>query len=147
MPLKVNGYRTQAAAATAHDHARLWVALRSASTGGEAPLPPETLVVVGRAVQTELNFPFQRYQDDAPLLPKLASISWAQLQQHLAPAALEAWAGGSHGSGGSASAARLRQDNTTDFAGVAHITGSTSFGAQITGASLLARPPVRPGLR
>lgn len=137
-PLRIPGYRTAALAATAHDHARLWLALRTAPGGGHPAAPlPELAAVVTALPPSELNFPASKYLADAAVLPKLADCGRQQLEAHLHPHALALWdaaTGGACSQGEDGAVVdQLRIDNRTGFHGVSRVTGSMRLSAAING--------------
>lgn len=89
-PLRISGFRQAALASAAHDHARVWLALRQAGCGHNAPL--EQLVAAVEAVPAgEFNFPLAEYTHDEALLVLLASSTRQHLEVHLEPYRLAQW--------------------------------------------------------
>ena len=89
-PLRISGFRQAALAAAAHDHARVWLALREAAARAHTPFEQLVAAVV-RVPASELNFPPGEYMEDEALLVHLAGCSRQQLEAHLEPHRLTKW--------------------------------------------------------
>lgn len=148
--VRIAGYQSEALTAAAHDHARIWWALRQQQpegpgTAAQAASQDQVQAAV-LGLQGELNFPPVKFSSDAALLALLSGATRQQLEEHLQPFRLQQWeaAAGSAGQqqrqAGVGSAAPLRRDNTTRFVGVARITGSVKLQAAITGARCCILP-------
>lgn len=89
-PLRISGFRQAALAAAAHDHARVWLALRQAALSRNAPFE-QLAAAVATVPAEELNFPPGEYLEDEALLVLLAACSRQQLEDHLEPQRLTKW--------------------------------------------------------
>jgi hypothetical protein len=87
-PLSVSGYSSEALAAAAYDHARIWQALQQDKEGADM----ERQRAAVQRLNGELNHGLQRYVADTRLLGKLGGCTRAQLHEQLQPRVLPGWA-------------------------------------------------------
>ena len=89
-PLRISGYRRAALAATAHDHARVWLALRQAACRTDTPLA-ELVAAVEVVPAAEFNFPPAEYTHAEALLVLLVGNSRQEREEHLEPCKVAQW--------------------------------------------------------
>jgi hypothetical protein len=121
-PLSVSGYSSEALAAAAYDHARIWQALQQDKEGADM----ERQRAAVQRLNGELNHGLQRYVADTRLLGKLGGCTRAQLHEQLQPRVLPGWAPWLD-----------TPAVTTRFLGVKRTQGSAQLSAMLHGGCLV----------